>query len=870
MFRQRTSSQKPGDDLLANFRQQFPEVAGSPTTVPAQLPNTTTSAVDNGAIPAAAPGQERTQSISHPVFPDQDPTPRASTNEPWRFTPSLLDPGAFSFSSFPNGNTGFYAAQTPGGNNTLFHPQAGDLHTPTMGLGMSLNTPLSMPAADGSMHPGTATATMMDVSAAGFHNGLHPQAFHAYHPFAQPAAQQPSFAPSSFVHHDPTALAMDPNAATMNGAHPGAVAVAVAPGYAAHPGLVAFPPGQHPHAFNGTSVNVANMAMLASLPPTAEKFRFHTTLNAPTAMIKQADEIPVSYLNKGQAYSISIIDTEPELPILPGTRFRTYVRISFEDEQQRQKPGVCWSLWKEGRGTNEAHQRGGKLQAVEYVEAGQPPEGDEKRTRVELESASFDGFSVVWTPGIHGAVECNIAVRFNFLSTDFSHSKGVKGIPVRLCTKTTRYPAPHQQSSASPKDSSSPTPEICFCKVKLFRDHGAERKLSNDVAHVKKTIEKLKQQIAQAESGMKDFKRKRSGGAAVSSKPTPDLQRVGKVPKHKRTWSMSSTSSNGNGNGSGTEDGSGGNSSSGTPIRGANGVRPAVEEDLHCKLQTLQDMFTSTRPVSILYLRGDELDDPDLHPVSLPGENGSLTKVESRDNLMSWRDQSGRSSVTGSSMVSPSPSSLSLHSQVSYGGGINGNSNTSNGWSDYHGDSLDPHRSSRQSSNQPTRINKTDDAGNLSGWIEALDVDSSYRPMQSDRPKAVACFYVLRRNKQNSATVNGSGATANGTHTPHELHRALYVTKKTLHEFVGRITAKWNLDPTKVARTVRVLPQGLEVEMDDDAVAELPEGQDMVLDVVERSTSTQQENGVKAEWDQMAVDTDGAGSRVAYELRLSF
>ncbi|ERS95437.1 hypothetical protein HMPREF1624_08315 [Sporothrix schenckii ATCC 58251] len=612
------------------------------------------------------------------------------------------------------------------------------------------------------------------------------------------------------------------------------------------------------------------MAMLASLPPTAEKFRFHSTLNAPTAMIKHADEIPVSYLNKGQAYSISIIDTEPELPIVPGTRFRTYVRISFEDEQQRQKPGVCWSLWKEGRGTNEAHQRGGKLQAVEYVEAGQPPEGDEKRTRVELESASFDGFSVIWTPGIHGAVECNIAVRFNFLSTDFSHSKGVKGIPVRLCTKTTRYPAPHQnQQSVSPKDSSSATPEICFCKVKLFRDHGAERKLSNDVAHVKKTIDKLKQQISQAESGMKDFsKRKRSGGAAVTSKPAPDLQRVGKVPKHKRTWSMSSTSSNGNGNASGAEDGSGGNSSSGTPNRAgaANGVRPAVEEDLHCKLQTLQDMFTSTRPVSILYLRGDELDDPDLHPVSLPGENGGLAKVESRDNLMAWRDQSGHSSVTGSSMVSPSPSSLSLHSQVSFGGGngMNGNG----GWSDYHGDGADAQgSSSRQSSNQPTRVNKTDDSGNLSGWIEALDVDSSYRPVHSDRPKPVACFYVLRRINQNQATIDG---TQNK-----EYHRALYLTKRTLQEFVGRLSAKWNLDPTKVTRTVRVLPQGMEVEMDDEAVAELPEGQDMVLDVTEYPAPSLQDNGahaqpVKKEW-EMAVDGDGQGNgTAAFELRLSF
>src|ERR1041384_4873064 len=80
-------------------------------------------------------------------------------------------------------------------------------------------------------------------------------------------------------------------------------------------------------------------------------------------------------------------------------------------------------------------------------------------------------------------------------------------------------------------------------------------------------------------------------------------QRPGKIQKHKRTWSMSSASSAGG------------------------GARVPLEEDLHFKLQTLQDMFTSTRPVSVLYLRGDEVDDPDLHPVALPGEPLDLVKV---------------------------------------------------------------------------------------------------------------------------------------------------------------------------------------------------------------------------------------------------
>ncbi len=429
------------------------------------------------------------------------------------------------------------------------------------------------------------------------------------------------------------------------------------------------------------------------------------TLNAPTAMIKHADEIPVTYLNKGQAYSLNVVDTCPAQLPSGMVRYRTFVRISFEDQQQRQRPGACWQLWKEGRGTNEAHHRGGRLQAVEFVESSQIGTDAAGRPTIELETASFDGFSVTWSPAHNGSADCSLAVRFNFLSTDFSHSKGVKGIPVRLCTKTEVFDG---QVPASPHSS---TAEICYCKVKLFRDHGAERKLSNDIAHVKKTIDKLKQLIAQAETGMKDFgKRKRSGSAskAVSNRP-------GKVPKHKRTWSMSSASSTGRG---------------------------SQEEDLHLKLATLQDMFTSTRPASVLYLRGEEQDDPDLHPVHLTGEPQDLTKVEPLDSS-AWEKQSGPTTAT-SSIVSPTPS---VHSLQSFGrrsstfqqpAPFNAPSRIpSNEWRNMPqtatGD-IQAASMQQQMSTPPDipikvmRSQQPGGAGTLSGWIEALGVDYTYQP----------------------------------------------------------------------------------------------------------------------------------------------
>lgn len=422
-------------------------------------------------------------------------------------------------------------------------------------------------------------------------------------------------------------------------------------------------------------------------------------------MIKHADEVPVTYLNKGQAYTISLVDTAPVQASSIPIKYRTHIRISFEDEQQRQRPAACWQLWKEGRGTNEAHQRGGRLQAVEFVDPSQVGGGEvQGRPKVELDTASFDSFAVTWIPVHNSAPECSIAVRFNFLSTDFSHSKGVKGIPVRLCAKTellTSIPG-------SPDDGSKA--ELCYCKVKLFRDHGAERKLSNDVAHVKKTIDKLKQQIAQVESGMKDFgKRKRSGSI---SKATPS-SRPGKVPKHKRTWSMSSASS-------------------------TSGGRAPAEEDLHLKLASLQDMFSSTRPVSVLYLKGEEGDDPDLHPVHLSGTPQDLSKIDTNVDTTMWEGQSSQTGAT-SSIVSPTPSSQSLHSEHRRGSTFQQptafqppSRMSSNEWRNLPqtatGD-LKPHGSLPAGSDIPTKVQRpySDDHA-LSGWIEALGVDQTYQP----------------------------------------------------------------------------------------------------------------------------------------------
>lgn len=806
MFRNR-SSQKPNEELIQNFKATFPHVAA--TTRSQSVANASGTSLTD-ALDVAHHNARQFGDLDS--IKDQDPTPRGNT-EQWRFTPSLLDPNSFAFASFANQPPGYYTP-TPGGTNTIYHSQAGDLHTP--GFSFGLGTPLSLPTSEAGLHagqPGTASHL----------HGFNPHALNHHfanqNPFGFPPPQQqhggPAFAPHQFSHHpapfEHAALAQSHQDSPMDNVMSDVEMQE-----------------QSPRVGYATTHRTFPDAIAPALPQQpSQNFRYHVTLNAPTAMIKHAEEIPVTYLNKGQAYTISLIDTAP-VQTSPGPiKYRTYVRISFEDEQQRQRPAACWQLWKEGRGTNEAHQRGGRLQAVEFVDPAQVGGGDAQgRPRVELESASFDGFAVTWTPVNNSSPECSIAVRFNFLSTDFSHSKGVKGIPVRLCAKTELVtPQP-----GSPPDTSAA--ELCYCKVKLFRDHGAERKLSNDVAHVKKTIDKLKQQIAQVESGMKDFgKRKRSGSI---SKQAPS-SRPGKVPKHKRTWSMSSSSS-------------------------TSGTRAPAEEDLHLKLGSLQDMFSSTRPVSVLYLKGDEHDDPDMYPVQLSGTPPDLTKIDTNIDSTMWERQSSHTGA--SSIVSPTPSNQSLHSgsrrrpSFQHPGPVPFSRMSSNDW---RGSDV---KSGPDGSDVPRRVERpySDDHA-LSGWIEAVGVDPSYNPPPEPMLKPVACFFVQPR-------IAGKLPADN-------YFRAVYLMERSLKALVGAIAMKINIEPTKVTRTIRVNQKGLQILMDDDAVHAIPEQQDMTAEFHE---VVPEQQPVKREWDSGPTDiqVDGDAGIVenvnstGYELRLLF
>ncbi|KAI5302564.1 hypothetical protein KEM56_000566 [Ascosphaera pollenicola] len=270
------------------------------------------------------------------------------------------------------------------------------------------------------------------------------------------------------------------------------------------------------------------------------------------------EEVPSTYLNKGQTYMLKIVDKTPFVSGSLPVKYVTSIRISFEFDELRGKAAECWRLWKRTRGrtNNSECSKSNKKQwqAVELVETGadslyaasasQSNHGSfGLPASAQLVDAQFDGLTVVWSPNQECATtmpqECLIPIRFNFLSTDFMPSKGVKGAPMRLCVKTkvrqsgalsqvlaansnghkdftspaisVASPAASTPTSATEQGSigsminplDETTNETWYCKLQAFRDHGAERKFQNHRQQIENAIANNSAKLANLMMGVK-------------------------------------------------------------------------------------------------------------------------------------------------------------------------------------------------------------------------------------------------------------------------------------------------------------------------------------------------------------------------------
>jgi hypothetical protein len=146
---------------------------------------------------------------------------------------------------------------------------------------------------------------------------------------------------------------------------------------------------------------------------------------------------------------------------------------------------------------------------------------------------------------------------------------------------------------------------------------------------------------------------------------------------------------------------------------------------MHVKLATMQDMFTSTRPVSVLYLRGAEQDDPDLFPVQLSGEPDMqlLTRQETWESKPSvGSSPSSSGSPTSSSISTVTPNRRASAYQEPPTSGLQRK-----------GTELWPEQQvkPKQSADQAIKVSKRESAGAQGSSLLAIGVDAAYEPLPS-------------------------------------------------------------------------------------------------------------------------------------------
>ncbi|KAJ1963716.1 hypothetical protein H4R35_007217, partial [Dimargaris xerosporica] len=141
-----------------------------------------------------------------------------------------------------------------------------------------------------------------------------------------------------------------------------------------------------------------------------------TTLGAPPSIMAVGDAA-MAYINQGQSYSLACT---PALGTMVDEVVQTDVIVEFSDPHQRAQARDLWRAWADQRSDDAL------TQAIAFGPVDSLPV-------VVLPATAVDRVTVQWS----ARTGLCVPIRFNFLSTDFSRRKGVRGTPMRLVVRHT-------------------------------------------------------------------------------------------------------------------------------------------------------------------------------------------------------------------------------------------------------------------------------------------------------------------------------------------------------------------------------------------------------------------------------------------------
>ncbi|XP_032817474.1 grainyhead-like protein 2 homolog isoform X2 [Petromyzon marinus] len=193
---------------------------------------------------------------------------------------------------------------------------------------------------------------------------------------------------------------------------------------------------------------------------TASGEYFEYTLEASKSLRQRPGEGPLTYLNKGQFYAISLRELGANKCLRhPMSKVRSVIMVVFGEDKSREEQLKYWKYWH-------SRQHTAKQRVIDIASIGTQADYKESfNTISNIEEIAYNAISFTWDVN----EEAKIFVAVNCLSTDFSSQKGVKGLPLSLQIDTYSY----SNRSNKPIHRAS-------CQIKVFCDKGAERKIRDE------------------------------------------------------------------------------------------------------------------------------------------------------------------------------------------------------------------------------------------------------------------------------------------------------------------------------------------------------------------------------------------------------
>lgn len=181
---------------------------------------------------------------------------------------------------------------------------------------------------------------------------------------------------------------------------------------------------------------------------------FQYTLDASRSLRQKQGEGPMTYLNKGQFYAVTLNELSANKRLRhPISKVRSVIMVVFSEDKNRDEQLKYWKYWHSRQHT--AKQR--VLDIADYKES--------FNTIGNIEEIAYNAISFTWDVN----EEAKIFITVNCLSTDFSSQKGVKGLPLMIQIDTYSY-----------NNRSNKPLHRAYLQIKVFCDKGAERKIRDE------------------------------------------------------------------------------------------------------------------------------------------------------------------------------------------------------------------------------------------------------------------------------------------------------------------------------------------------------------------------------------------------------